>query len=296
MQIQKNYPLVSSAASEIRALTNGTKSIEDFLRDQYRNSLIPEDKRIFFEIPLYLQHLLFDISINYTHHPDNYNVLVTRLNRLKEVIYITLNYDLILDGALSAFYEISSLNSYINDRKNWSLIKLHGSVNWGYEANVPEGANESDFFRGVLIKLAEVLKENKKLVYRNEKSLIDIRFQGTPPRLYYPALSVPIGLADELVCPGEHQTFLINKLKGIKNINILLIGFSGFDSSVLNLLEVSQINLRSLMIVNGSLKSGWSVIEKLRQKIRFTPNNEMVYKSSFTNFVRDGSLDKFLNF
>jgi hypothetical protein len=53
------------------------------------------------------------------------------LLRLPEVVFITLNYDLILDRVLAAADpHLPSPTWYVQPERKWSLIKLHGSVNW----------------------------------------------------------------------------------------------------------------------------------------------------------------------
>lgn len=297
VEIQKIYPWVSGASSEIRAYTQDSSSIEQYIRETYKEAVSPDDKKIYFELPLYLQHLLFSVSKNYTPQPDNYHLLINATRRLDSVVYVTLNYDLILDNILTTLFELSSLDSYIDNRKNWSFIKLHGSVNWCYEVgNRVEGADERNNFRDTFAGLSESLEVNTgEIVLRTGDDLNEIRFQSTPGRLFYPALSVPVGTYDELVCPFMHIEFLKKKLEEMKSLNLLVIGYSGNDIEIMKLLEDSKKNINTLIVVSGSKKSSSSVVQKMSEKLGFIPKKEMAYDNTFNNFVRDRTLTKFIN-
>ncbi len=104
------YPLAETAAAEIQpAVESGPIAIEQFLREKLRDSTHLHRRQMFMAVPLYLQHLLFDISswdlatnTGYTRHPDNYSRLVSAALDLDEAVFITLNYDILLDRRLFA--------------------------------------------------------------------------------------------------------------------------------------------------------------------------------------------------
>jgi hypothetical protein len=70
-------------------------------------------------------------------HGVRYDRLIERLLRLPYVFFVTLNYDVLLDRRLSAYHPLLSFDEYVTRDKNWSLIKLHGSVNWFHPTNKP---------------------------------------------------------------------------------------------------------------------------------------------------------------
>jgi len=50
-----------------------------------------------------------------------------------QVLFLALNYDLLLEKAITSYDDVpfDHLDSYLPRKKKWSLIKPHGSVNWG---------------------------------------------------------------------------------------------------------------------------------------------------------------------
>ena len=48
-------------------------------------------RRRYQAVPLYLQHLFYEVSRAYTKHPDNYDRLITEALRLDRVTFVTLN-------------------------------------------------------------------------------------------------------------------------------------------------------------------------------------------------------------
>jgi hypothetical protein len=125
------YQLVAQAATELREIGD-SRAFEQVVREDFRDSPNVYDRRSFRSIPLYLQHLFWEASYGYTRQADHYERLVrTLLRRFDEVIFITLNYDLLLDRVLAELDPIRNLFAYTDKSKRWRLIKLHGSVNWG---------------------------------------------------------------------------------------------------------------------------------------------------------------------
>ena len=133
--ILHRYPLAEAASADIRLRTaSGSVALEQFLRERLRDSEDPYAQRRFFQVPLYLQELLFSVSRTdgngYTEHPENYDALVNACLALERVSFVTLNYDTLLDQRLFIYSRLDTLASYIDPNERWALFKLHGSVNW----------------------------------------------------------------------------------------------------------------------------------------------------------------------
>ncbi|HXS33307.1 MAG TPA: hypothetical protein VN758_06010 [Solirubrobacterales bacterium] len=211
--ILARYRMARNAAPEIRdALRHGRDgeaiSLETHLRSMYLNSNDPYDKRRFFEITLYLQDLLWQASSTERVHFDNTDRLVTILLRhFDHVCFITLNYDTILDQALHSLDSITSLDSYI-DYGRWSLIKLHGSVNWGYrttgDVSLDDPPANLDQHLGETIHLAEPKRFAPSSVDGPPRFAY---FPGEVEDRLFPALTVPVGEEDEVVCPPLTRNF-----------------------------------------------------------------------------------------
>lgn len=137
--ILNQYPLVRQAAGDIRGALRGTAdeptvALEDFLRERMLASTSPYTQRRYRQVPLYLQEVLSEAS-RYTAEPDNYNVLVNAALEMDEALFLTLNYDTLLDGRFAEYGRLDDLDWYV-DSDRWSLIKLHGSVNWAWRLDL----------------------------------------------------------------------------------------------------------------------------------------------------------------
>jgi hypothetical protein len=84
----------------------------------------------------------------------------------------------------------------------------------------------------------------------------------------YPALSVPLGPEDEIVCPPEHQEFVRSLLADVGAIDVLVVGYSAFDQTVLNLLADAAKEIRSLYVVNADLESAVEVTRRMCAPLR----------------------------
>ena len=81
-----------------------------------------------------------EVSKDYAPHPDNYDRLVSEALRLDRVAFVTLNYDTLLDKRLEIHAPINAMSDYVSTTRKWSLVKLHGSVDWGRRL-----ANQDDY-------------------------------------------------------------------------------------------------------------------------------------------------------
>lgn len=142
----------------------------------------------------------------YTPHPDNYNRLISVALELEEAVFITLNYDTLLDRRLFAYSPLTSMDSYTDAGKNWALIKLHGSVDWGRQvANEWEIPDSDPYLATTFAGFGDHLTVHGDVTLRLNADLRLVRQEGQSSqsggRLFYPALSAPLGPGDELVCP-----------------------------------------------------------------------------------------------
>ena len=262
--ILAQYPYAQAAAADIRFHTANGVALEAFLRERLRDARTPDRRRQYVSVPLYLQHLFHAISdsTRFTDNPDNYHRLVNATLELPEVIFVTLNYDTLLDRTLAIRSPLDSMDAYVEEGRGWSLVKLHGSVNWArlvVSLGLPSIVTDDrpTFARTFQALGADFELADEIVFRRSDQQGVDavaeierLRFDNGPPRLYYPALSVPVGADDELQCPGSHVAFLRERLSALGALNLLVIGYSGLDREVINLLAESGSELRSLSVVS----------------------------------------------
>jgi hypothetical protein len=213
------------------AISAKTFALEEFLRTELGDSPHAHRRQQFRAVPLYLQHLLFDASAwdpehnrGYTPHPDNYNRLISAALDLPEAVFITLNYDTLLDRRLFAYSPLTSMDSYTDAGENWSLIKLHGSVDWGRQVTKGWEAQSSDpYLAATFAAFGDDFTVERDVTLRLNADLRLVRQEGQSSqaggRLFYPALSAPLGPGDELVCPPNHVAYLRDRLVAYDGLN-----------------------------------------------------------------------------
>jgi hypothetical protein len=291
-QVLPQYPLAKLAAADLRGLDDSL-AIEDVIRRRYKESSNVLDKRIFRAIPPYLQDLLHRVSYSYTDFPQNYESLVTHMLRLKEVVFVSLNYDVILDNVLgSVDPPTGDMDWYVNPHRGWSLIKLHGSVNWSRQITSAGG-------REVFTDPPEKMSLSDRITVTPSTNLWKIRgFSSSggshaPGDLRYPVVSVPIGQADELACPNMHVRFLQDRLATTTGLHLLFLGYSGNDREVLALIRNSGSPIETLTIVDRSHTGASETAARLSRDHSLAAHSTMLVDGDFTDWVEQGGLSEY---
>lgn len=302
--ILATYPLAQSAAPEIRDVLerkSGGKaiSLESHLRKMYRDSTDPYDVRRFYSIALYLQDLLWQVSKASVHFDNTDRLVAALLRRFEHVCFITLNYDTILDQALSKLDPLRGLSDYISHSR-WSIIKLHGSVDWGY---APTAKVDVDHPSADLKDLLSptIRKGYSSLGGISNKEIPRFARSGGKEIKLFPALTVPVGEEDEIVCPEKHQLFLRERLQAEEELDVLILGYSAYDRTVIQKLGDSEKRIRTLMVVNQNQTGARKVVDRLRQLLPQALNGTRVTmdRQPFGQWCREGLhgyVSSFLNF
>lgn len=289
MEILARYRAAQSAGAEIRKAGAEARAIEEFIRSRYRDADRLPDRRKYSAIPCYLQDLLHAVSTRYTTQADNYDLLVTALTRLPDVVFVTLNYDTLLDDRLHSTVDaIDSLDAYVHPERNWSLVKLHGSVNWG---------RRMDADINQLYDPDPDVPIDDEIVWRGGfgAGLAELRVGLESGEFYYPALAVPVGKADELVCPPAHVRFLKNKLDETDGAHLLVIGYSGYDREVLRLFLDSGVHVLSLHVVNENHSAANEVASRLGPSFGIGVPTDSSCDVPFREFVQSDRIERYID-
>lgn len=288
--ILAKYPLAKAAAAELSTGQTAV-SLEAYLRERYRDSEHEHDRRIFSGVLPYLQELLYTVSTRFTYFPQNYEVLATKLLRLKEIVFVSLNYDLLLDNTLLAFDpDKIGMGWYVRSKRNWSLVKLHGSVDWGRLLLTPDGMRSFTAPAADLQVISEITLRSGEL-YEIRGFISDSGANSGD--LYFPALAAPVGVADELVCPPDHVAFLRQRFAETQPMHVLVIGYSGIDKEVVSLIRESGRGIKTLTIVDRDEGSAVAVAERLAEQ-GVSAEDTKPSHARFSSWVRDGGLDAFI--
>lgn len=282
----EKYPAAKLAAAELRVAAQTATSLEEHIRTKYLNSTHSLHRRVVASLPFYLQEVLFDRDREFGAHADNYQRLVTALLPRVEPIFVTLNYDTLLDQQLAIDAPISSLDDYVSSERGWSLVKLHGSTNWGFPV---QGVGDvHDPRPDAVLDRTFVLRDQAALEGRR----YDPHGEGTT---YFPALSVPVGAEDEVTCPDEHRGFLRERLRLADHLDLLVIGYSANDQEVLKLFREHHTKVRSVAVVEPSQERGEAVANKLSVALDVWFEAVRVYATGFDGFAGSAALNAYLD-
>ena len=279
-----NHLHAADIFNDIRMEISKEISFEKALRSRWES----DNEHIRFKmrfVPIALQQFFYRVSESYTDQPANYSAVVSQtVGRGITTAFITVNYDTILDKVLCRFRRgpdgkrLTTVGSYVSE-PDWLLVKLHGSVDWGYRLGAKGGTTE-----------AVVATEELRHFGREEIQVLsnpgDLR-EGPHP--FYPALALPVEGKYGFVCPPNHEAKLVAHLQDCRNF--LFVGFSARDSDLLECLSENVRRVQRLWIVTGP-DDLEDVKERLRSIGPFRRNPvsrqpEHTY-TSFTDFVRRG--------
>jgi len=246
----KTYALAQSAGDAVvrEMRDDSTLAFEQALRN-LRDDGHAHHLLMSMALPLYLQALLLGYSE--TLHADalRYSALVDELLKLKTRVYfISLNYDTLLDYRLGALSPLRSMSSYIDTGMNWCLIKPHGSVNWYYETEAsfdPRAPGPVASQKASEIQCVPADSFDLRVV-RGTVSRSDAHLETRR----YPAIALPEGPKDELVLPEDHLFRLKGALQAAQEIDLLVLGYSGLDTEVLELVRSNCQRIRRMTVVN----------------------------------------------
>jgi len=195
---------------------------------------------------------------------NNYVTMVREIARWRaesgeKVAFVTFNYDTMLETAVMQVlgFSVSDFLSYIRN-PDYSVFKLHGSVNW---ARVIPVATPNSYTYDRVIN--EALSLGRGMT--SEFAIVDHAEMLNDGRgVLFPALALPVDRKDEFSCPTEHIAALANVIPQITKISI--IGWRATEEKLLNMLRSRLTGLSGsaeLMIVAESRKSALDTFENL---------------------------------
>jgi hypothetical protein len=247
----ERYDLAHQAGRyvESKRAADNALSLERVLHG-LRESQYEHHRRMAYAVPPYLQHLLHAVSEAQYSRAFRYDRIIERLLCLPYVCFLSLNYDVLLDRRLAAHHQLNDFEDYISEDKNWSLIKLHGSVNWFYRLPHSQATPPTQ----------EPLVSDEEMKCRSPFSpLENLRGNGHDR---YPALALPEGPDDHLVLPSRHHWFVEQRIENMHQFDLLVLGYSGIDSQVLELLAKRKSDIRRLTIVDKDQAAAFAVYER----------------------------------
>ena len=284
------YTLAREARGVIKremAASDTTIAFEEALRkletDGHRHH-----EQMALAVPPFLQALLLQYSSNLDARCDRYGTLVDELLKLQtDAVFVSLNYDTLLDNRLAAFSPLNSMSAYIETPLGWSLIKPHGSVAWyveqpeSFDPRTPPGD-------------LTVVKAPIKCAPMTAFDLAEVRAPTITAQPHgvcqrYPALALPDGPKDELVLPPEHRDHLHAVLRPHRDIYLLVLGYSGLDAEVLKLISDSDCVVRRMTVVNSNAEAALDVFDRVTET-GIEPIWPDVFDGTYEDWIDKGGL------
>jgi hypothetical protein len=261
-ELLRIYSLAQEAGSAIqRAMKADTtiafeRALRDLQDDGYRHH-----RQMVLAVAPFLQALLLQYSNALQPYASRYGVLVDEILKLQtEVIFVSLNYDTLLDGKLASYSPLVGLDDYLETDYGWSLVKPHGSVAWYVEQPQPFDPKTPPPDMTVVrapIKSEPVLG----LTLARVRNSDEVAGHGTTRR--YPALALPDGPKDELVWPVEQRQRLEGLLRYSPEIQLLVVGYSGLDTEILGLIARGRSKIRRMTVVNADGERALDVYDRI---------------------------------
>ena len=190
--VLSNYDWVEARLDELRSRLQRDENLEAILREYRDAAERGGTYNQFREILLYFRELFWRISEDYIGNGSKLDTLVRRIldSDFDQVLFISLNYDFLLENALERYdgHAFDSMDSYIPAQKKWSLVKPHGSANWGSLGDTGTGHT------------TEVIRWNR---YCNG-GRGDFYKCGSQDRPWYTTNGSTISGGKDLLCPDEH--------------------------------------------------------------------------------------------
>jgi hypothetical protein len=246
----KTYSLARMAGVRIRRdmRSADTSAFEEALL-RLRQSDDGHRRQMSLAVPLYLQALLMSYSKLLQAEAHRYEILVDELLSLDaHLLFVSLNYDTLLDNCLGGFRSLDTLEDYIDPRERWSLLKPHGSVNWFVQQDRPFDPTAPP----------EDLEVAHGPIQCNPARLLSLERMRdaavgdeTGATRRYPAIALPEGAKDELVLPPEHLDHLRARLAKAQELDLLVLGYSAIDTEILDLIKSSAARVRRMTVVNA---------------------------------------------
>ena len=159
-----------------------------------------------------------------------------RVEKKEQACLVTFNYDTILEEAMSQVLRLAvrDMDSYIT-WKDYSLFKLHGSVNWGLEVDgVTHPGNAVPYPYQELIDAVP----DRCHVTKRYRLCVKAMWPTDDRVVLFPALSIPVENKDEFSCPSAHVAAL-GRLLPIATM-VITVGWRATEVDFLEMLRASR--------------------------------------------------------
>jgi hypothetical protein len=284
------YPQMHAILPLLRE--RSSKSVEEVLESlQNEAKAYPVGYRQLAAVRFYLRDLLYDCTYGWLEHVcnvTNYSALVDQIlrrqNVSEEIAFVTFNYDLLLENALTSFgFSWSEPEAFLASHPLLKVFKLHGSVNWARFVD-PLGRGGSN----ALIEGAEKIKPYGPFVSVNRGQ------EEKDGKLLFPAIAIPVQSKDNstFACPDSHLDYL--KVMLPKVTKILIIGWQAREAHFTALLKSYLKSVVRVFVISGNKAEGKSVLDHFAVQVGGrVSSTSLISQGGFTDFIVNREGDDF---
>jgi hypothetical protein len=275
------------------------RTVEEVLEQLQRdaNEEYRERHRQLAAIRWYLHDMLWrctDDWKNETRGPSNFQILFDQINHRMPagtVQLITFNYDCLIEHALekSMGIRMDSIPAYISDNR-YNLAKLHGSINWAHDVDIPTSAladkNAWQVARQLIQDVATLEIDHDSFNIATNRPIA--LSAGTRAR--FPAIAIPLQNKDSFECPAEQIKRVFDVIP--KVTKLLLVGWRATETPFLQMLKDRLANPKMLVVADGLTGAN----ETINNLFNFGINVEHASPSErgFSQFVVSREAEPFL--
>ena len=271
----------SLAATVAAALERtGGSAFEETLEDLYRTARGNRNlERGFTALRFYLRDLFKAATFEWPSQVGgvtNHQWLVRAVEAWRGsvdgyVVWVTFNYDGLLDSALEDFYSYDLGNLGTDDphlqayvaHPDWALVKLHGSHDWARRTGVlaEDVRSPSDDYGAYLKLVAEWDAESDPPTAETRFRRVSGLVPDGDAELWVPALMAPLATKSDFECPPAHRSHFEARLPDVDLI--FTVGWSAQDAHFLATLDKSRINPPDVWAVSRHFASALEVAQRV---------------------------------
>ena len=277
VELLNDFPHAAPIVSRVRMALGAGASLESVLEEiRGESNANPVKRGQLLGVQFYLRALIAQSSdawqtvhggvTNYAALADVVEACRVRVDG--SVIYVTFNYDTLLESGLRPIgIEFPDMESYLTAKS--SVVKVHGSVNWGQIVTAPESAFP-EFPTGGYIPPSLLCERIDQLVLGEyvvddgdlfAKPLISGLSLGQERAI--PAIAIPTQTKENFACPRKHIDALKSVLPSVRGV--VAIGWRGAEEHFLKLLREGVPNQTQAFVVNESREACEATASKLQE-------------------------------
>lgn len=282
-------PLVQELREKVRS--NEHVSLEDELDRLQERAKIDEDVASqMMALRFYLAKVIADTSSVVVDESDGFTSYVRLLRDIgrwqkdtdTEVALVTFNYDTMLEDAVADHTGrplFADFDRYVRTTP-WRVFKLHGSVSWSREIQLPGPSLDSNPQRP--IELAHTIDPRDGDLAHAPFDAVRKMFQG----VVIPAIAIPTITKTGLECPAEHQQVFSQICTQVDRV--LVVGWRGAETHVRDAMLGLRRHDVKVGIVDRDADTAFESVSNIKRIVPSEPT--LFHDKGFARFAASGTV------